>query len=157
VKPPRLAAALLVLAALVPAPLLAQQPAGPRDLPNPQATPGDVTAATREQLCAPGYQANPPPPSAQTQILVFQAYGLDGSQPGRYLLDYLIPPTLGGSSAITNLWPMAQDAEPYNPRVKYRLEQKLLQLVCSGQVTLAAAQQAIARNWVNAYWNYVGE
>ena len=147
----------LLLAALAPGPLLAQQPAGPRDLPNPQATPGDVTGATREQLCVPGYQPNPPPPSVRTQVLVLQAYGMDGAQPGSYMLNYLIPPTLGGSSAITNLWPMATDAEPYNPRVKYRLEQKLLEMVCSGRITLAAAQQAIARNWVDAYWNYVGE
>jgi hypothetical protein len=150
-------ALLLILAALGPGAAHGQQPAGPRDLPNPQATPGDVTGATREQLCAPGYVPSLPPVTAQAQALVFQAYGLNGAAPGTYQLDHLVPLSLGGSNAIANLWPLAVDAQPYNVDVKRRLEQRLLQMVCSGQLTLAAAQRAMASDWVSAYWNYVGE
>jgi hypothetical protein len=154
--PPIIALAAL-LAALGPAAPRAQQPAGPGDLPNPQATPGDVTGATREQLCAPGAAPGLPPIPEQIGELVLQSYGLDGAPPGAYHIDHLVPASLGGSNAITNLWPMAVNAQPYNPDVKRRLERQLVQMVCSGQLALTAAQQAIARNWVTAYWNYVGE
>ncbi|WP_255637963.1 hypothetical protein [Amycolatopsis sp. DSM 110486] len=39
---------------------------------------------------------------------------------------------------------------------KDRLETKLKVLVCSGQVLLATAQQAITTDWVAAYHKYVG-
>jgi len=39
--------------------------------------------------------------------------------------------------------------------VKDRLEGKLQQMVCSGQLDLKTAQQAIAANWIEAYKFYV--
>ena len=44
---------------------------------------------------------------------------------------------------------------PWNAQVKYRLEGKLHELVCSGQLDLKRAQQAIASNWIEAYKFYV--
>ena len=55
-----------------------------------------------------------------------------------------------------NLWVEPPD----NPdattvaNTKDKLENRLNSLVCSGQLTLAAAQQAIAGNWVAAYQRY---
>ena len=40
-------------------------------------------------------------------------------------------------------------------QVKDRLEDKLHELVCSGQLDLKTAQQAIASNWIEAYKKYV--
>jgi hypothetical protein len=44
---------------------------------------------------------------------------------------------------------------PWNAQVKDRLEDKLHELVCSGQLDLKTAQQAIASNWIEAYKKYV--
>ena len=69
---------------------------------------------------------------------------------------HLIPLELGGSpTSPLNLWP-----EPH--RVvggwgsyrKDRLENRLNHLVCSGRLTLRAAQRAIAANWIAADRRY---
>jgi hypothetical protein len=44
---------------------------------------------------------------------------------------------------------------PWNAQVKDRLEGQLHELVCSGQLDLKTAQQAIASNWIEAYKLYV--
>lgn len=64
-----------------------------------------------------------------------------------YEYDHLVPLELGGSSDVRNLWP-----EPYagGSYTKDGVETRLNHVVCSGQVTLEAAQQAIATNWTTA-------
>jgi hypothetical protein len=42
-----------------------------------------------------------------------------------------------------------------NAQVKDRLEGKLHELVCIGQLDLKTAQHAIASNWIEAYKSYV--
>ena len=44
---------------------------------------------------------------------------------------------------------------PWNAQVKDRLEDKLHELVCIGQLDLKTAQKAIASNWIEAYKKYV--
>jgi hypothetical protein len=84
---------------------------------------------------------------------VFKEYGIRHPRPRAYEVDYLIDPELGGSNDIQNLWP-----EPYsstwNARVKDALEDRLHDLVCSGEISLATAQQEIATNWIAAYKKY---
>ena|SRR3984893_13624902 len=75
--------------------------------------------------------------------------------PGDYEIDHLIPLELGGSNLIKNLWPESHRTSPWNAQVKDRLEGKLHELVCSGQLDLKTAQQAIASNWIEAYKTYV--
>jgi hypothetical protein len=58
---------------------------------------------------------------------------------------------LGGSNSIKNLWPASHRTSPWNAHVKDRLEGKLYELVCSGQLDLKTAQEAIASNWIEAY------
>jgi hypothetical protein len=43
----------------------------------------------------------------------------------------------------------------WNAQVKDRLEDKLHELVCSGQLDLTTAQQAIASNWIEACKKYL--
>jgi hypothetical protein len=50
----------------------------------------------------------------------------------------------GGSNSLKNLWPESHRSSPWNTQVKDRLEDKLHELVCSGQLDLKTAQQAIA-------------
>jgi hypothetical protein len=72
------------------------------------------------------------------------------SSPGTtadYEYDHLVPLELGGSSDVRNLWPEPYAAGSYT---KDGVENRLNHVVCSGQVSLAAAQQAIATNWTTA-------
>ena len=70
-----------------------------------------------------------------------------------YEYDHLVSLELGGApNDARNLWP-----EPGgSPNVKDPLENRLHALVCDGTITLAAAQRAIAVDWVAAYHRYIG-
>ena len=84
------------------------------------------------------------------------AYSYTGSfSLGEY--DHLIPFELGGDpNDPANLWLEPNDrtnaTSTYNS--KDTLESKLISLVCSAQLTLAAAQVAIVTNGVVAYPQY---
>ena len=45
----------------------------------------------------------------------------------------------------------------WNAHIKDKLENKLHQDVCAGQVDLKTAQREIATDWLAAYRKYVGE
>ena len=68
----------------------------------------------------------------------------------------LVSLELGGSNSIKNLWPQSYHTRPWNARVKDRLENRLHELECSGQLDLQTAQRAIASKWIEAYKKYVG-
>jgi hypothetical protein len=80
-----------------------------------------------------------------------RAYG-DHRPLHAYEYDHLIPLELGGApNNPRNLWP-----EPgASPNPKDELEYRLRWLVCGHEMTLPAAQQVIARNWVAAYRRYI--
>jgi hypothetical protein len=74
-----------------------------------------------------------------------RSYGLPPDFDGEY--DHLVSRMLGGSSEDPrNRWPQPQ-AKP-NP--KDRIEIALHEGVCKGMVSLAAAQNALATNWLTA-------
>jgi hypothetical protein len=85
---------------------------------------------------------------------VYARYGV-AHVPYAHEVDHLISLEVGGSNAITNLWP-----EPYagrwGARTKDVLENRLHDLVCSGALSLQRAQHQEATNWVAAYKRYVG-
>lgn len=119
-------------------------------LPDPRCTPGgtdpEVTQATiRTTICTRGWTARVRPPAADTDSAKYQvaypAYGIPAGTAGE--LDHLIPLELGGSSDITNLWP---EPGPV-PNAKDAVENDLRADVCAGELSLAAARQAIAANW----------
>ncbi|MGH9028051.1 MAG: HNH endonuclease signature motif containing protein, partial [Acidimicrobiales bacterium] len=80
-----------------------------------------------------------------------------GSASG-YEYDHLVPLELGGSSDVRNLWPELDTGSPsqfdssddYGENAKDGVEDRLNAAVCSGEVTLTAAQNAIAANWTTA-------
>jgi hypothetical protein len=80
------------------------------------------------------------------------AYGDTGS-PHHDEYDHLVSLELGGArNDPRNLWP-----EPGgSPNTKDKLEDHLHAMVCHGEITLAAAQLKIARDWVKAYHQFVG-
>ena len=122
-------------------------------LPDPGCTPGAtdsrVTQATiYSTICVRGYTATVRPPSSVTSRFKYSVsypeYGVPASARGE--LDHLIPLELGGSSAAANLWP---EIGPL-PNPKDSVENALNHAVCSGRLTLRAAQRAIAANWMTA-------
>ncbi|HTX92846.1 MAG TPA: hypothetical protein VMC09_16670 [Anaerolineales bacterium] len=125
-------------------------------LPNPQMTPGDVLDVSITDICTPGYSSKVRnvPDSVKTQV--YLEYGIPSHQPGDYEVDHLVSLELGGSNSIKNLWP-----EPYhgdlNAHVKDKLENKLHDMVCNGEINLESAQHEIATDWVAAYIKYIGQ
>jgi hypothetical protein len=122
-------------------------------LPEPRLTPGAVSTINREQVCS-IVRADNLPVSPSLQRKVFEEYGIPNAEPRAYEVDYLITPALGGSDDIRNLWPQRYSATTWNAHVKDALEERLRELVCSGQLDLATAQHEISSDWIAAYRKY---
>jgi hypothetical protein len=106
------------------------------------------------RICVPGYSASVRNVPQSEATAVYDRYGV-AHVPYAHEVDHLVSLEIGGSNAISNLWP-----EPYagrwGARTKDVLENRLHELVCSGRLALRAAQRIEARNWVAAYRRYVG-
>ena len=137
--------AALVLVLIVALPRCTHRPAASAVRASWTLTPGvlnpDVTQATiRSTICVRGWTATVRPPTSYTSTLKRQQlneYGLRGP-PSAYQEDHLISLELGGHPTDPrNLWP-----EPY-PRASEvdSVENDLNAKVCSGQLSLAEAQQ----------------
>lgn len=133
-------------------------------LPRPDLTPGaDDPRVTQnnihQTICVSGYTATVRPPESVTEPMKKQSildYGLTDQTLGDYEYDHLISLEIGGAPQDTkNLWPEPHSGK-WNSFVKDKLENKLHQLVCDGQLDLATAQQGIAENWIAAYLKYIG-
>ena len=128
--------------------------AGEMALPDARCTPGvtnpEVSQGNMAQtICQRGWTRTIRPPVTYTDALKRQqmaTYSEAGTR-RQYEEDHLIPLELGGApSDPANLWP-----EPgASPNPKDRVENALNQAVCGGQMLLAAAQRAIATDWITA-------
>ena len=125
-------------------------------LPDPRCTPGSIDpdatqADIRSTICKKGWTATVRPPEPQTEQfkyhVAYPAYGTPQSE--RTELDHLVPLELGGSNDATNLWP----EYPPTPNPKDKVEDALNAAVCEGRVSLTAAQDAIAADWLTAEKN----
>jgi hypothetical protein len=121
--------------------------------PNPKLTPGDALNVTADDLCKPGHAEIEGTISVQLKSQVFDRYGIRGDLIG-YNVDRLIPPELGGSNSLKNLWPQPLAGE-WTYHMKNRLERRLRKLVCSGALDVKIAQQEIAADWIGAYKKYL--
>ena len=122
-------------------------------LPDLRCTPGATDprvtqAMIYSTICVSGYTATVRPPESVTERFKYDVswpeYGIPSYDHGE--LDHLIPLELGGSSAAANLWP---EIGPL-PNPKDPVENALNHAVCSGRVSLRAAQRAIAADWLTA-------
>lgn len=122
-------------------------------LPDLRCTPGSIDPAVTQAnlqstICRSGYTRTVRPPESETSRFKFDeaypAYGVPAAT--KTELDHLVSLELGGSNDAANLWP----EEPPTPNPKDTVENRLHAAVCSGQVTLAAAQRAIATDWTTA-------
>jgi hypothetical protein len=124
-------------------------------LPDRRCTPGAVDRRVTQRtlattICRSGYTKTVRPPESVTSVekrRSMAAYG-DSGRTSAYEYDHLISLELGGApNDARNLWP-----EPgASPNPKDKLENLLHRRVCDGRMTLAAAQRAIAGDWVAAY------
>jgi hypothetical protein len=121
--------------------------------PDARFTPGAVVSVTRDQVCSDrvGMSAAVP---ATIKSEVLQLYGVASTQTDAYEVDYLITPGLGGATDVRNLWPEPYDHTLWNAHVKDRLEDRLRELVCHGDLDLATAQRDISTDWIAAYRKY---
>lgn len=142
--------------------LCTRLPGADPTLPVRTCTPGsvrsDITQATIDQtLCDSHWSTSSiRPPKAETDALktaVMRAYGVPASKRASTELDHAVPLELGGSDDVTNFWAQVSDipnARPPYRNTKDNVEGWLHDAVCAHQVTLAAAQWAIAMNWHTA-------
>jgi len=133
-------------------------------LPDPSCTPGavnpQVTQATIvTTICLRGWTSSVRPPASVTgpeKLGSARAYGSTASfVTAEY--DHLIPLELGGDpNDPANLWfqPNNHPNATSTRNAKDSLENTLKGLVCSGSLTLSAAQRDIATNWVAAAGRY---
>jgi len=121
--------------------------------PNSRLTPGNALKVTADDLCKPGHAEIEGNISVQLKSQVFDRYGIRGDLIG-YNVDHLIPPELGGSNSLKNLWPQPLAGE-WTYHMKNRLERRLCKLVCNGALDLKIAQQEIAADWIGAYKKYL--
>jgi hypothetical protein len=163
--PPLVAISALVLTIGIP--VGAKVPTG---LPIASRTPGALNAAVtqatiRSTICTSGYTKTIRPPERYTYDLKVQqlhsGYAVNGDTLTRdYEEDHLISLEIGGNpTSVKNLWPEpwhGAASTPWNASVKDALENRLHSLVCSGQLSLRAAQTAEATNWEAAYKKYMG-
>jgi hypothetical protein len=125
-------------------------------LPDPGCTPGTrYRLVTKARICTPGYAGRVRNVPQSRKDTVYAAYGMSTHFNGHNgEVDHLVSLELGGTNATANLFPEAASPAP-GSHEKDRLENRLHELVCSGQVTLRKAQRAIATDWVKAYRVYV--
>jgi hypothetical protein len=129
--------------------------------PDPALTPGaanpDVTQANiATTICVSGWTATVRPPAAYTTALKIRqivAYGYADRKTADYEEDHLISLEIGGAPRDPrNLWPepytvALPDRTSVGARVKDQVENYLHRQVCSGRMTLVAAQALMAGNW----------
>ena len=110
---------------------------------------------TARDICVRGYAKKVRNVPAAVKRAVYVRYHIGAHRVGDYEVDHLISLELGGSNAIENLWPESYRTQPMNAHTKDALENRLHALVCSGTLSLPAAQHAIATDWVAAYHTYM--
>ena len=123
-------------------------------IPDRRLTPGVAQAMNPSDVCTTKYSDDTRVVPASVRQRVFQEYGLAGAQSKNYELDYLISPQFGGTNDIRNLWPEPASQTGWNLRAKDELEDRLRQLVCQGNISLATAQHELATDWISAYKRY---
>lgn len=154
----RFCAAVIGLAAAFRDPIL--QPNHGNILPPPQ-TPGAIDPAITQAMidttvCRPGYAGRARPALGISAPFKRRLMNLQypGQRMADYELDHLIPISIGGAPFDRrNLWLQPRRGRA-NAADKNKLAYVLWRLVCEHRLPLRTAQQAISRDWTQAYATY---
>ena len=126
-------------------------------LPDPACTPGAADPAVTQEnidstICTSGYTATVRPPASNTEKVKAESLREYGQVPMKTTeYDHLISLELGGTNSVSNLWPEPNKSSATgttNP--KDAVENTLHRAICAHKVTLSAAQEAIAHDWITA-------
>ena len=131
---------------VISATLVANGQSQERLLPNPKLTPGRVARTEKERAGI----------TLQLEQKVFARYRLPWERRIQFKIDRLIPAELGGADTLDNLWPQSVRARPYGSDRKELLTEVLLKKIREGKLTVAQAQEAISRDWIDAFVDHVG-
>lgn len=105
-------------------------------------------------ICKPGWTKTVRPSVGYTNMMKLgqmDALGLGKKNPKDYEEDHKVPLELGGNpSSALNLWP-EHWSKPYGAHEKDKLENAVKKDVCSGKLTLAAAQAIFLGNFWDEY------
>ncbi|HKT79665.1 MAG TPA: hypothetical protein VJP86_05565 [Vicinamibacterales bacterium] len=123
-------------------------------LPAKDYTPGKTLKVTKEEVCSAGFVSPAKPLKDNDAADALAAYGLRPDS-GRELI-HLVPLSLGGTNDKANLWPLPNSRE-FGPAQKKALDEALQKKVCDGSIDLKTAQDALKKNWMDAYKKYVGQ
>jgi hypothetical protein len=138
--------------------VIAAEPAFAFDVrPNPNLTGGSVRIDGHDAGSACGQsKAHRSSTSHARRDEILTEYGLPPGDHPDYEIDHLVPLCLGGSDDPSNLWPEPRRSiEPkWNAEAKDRLERHLCDMVCTGQLDIGTAQEAFAKDWIEAYHKY---
>lgn len=126
-------------------------------LPNPTMTPGGrFPRVTKDQICTVGYTKTVRDVTESKKKAVFNMYHTDRTK-DEYEVDHLISLQLGGNNDLGNLWPQSYTTQPWNARVKDKLENKLNDEICKGRLSMKEAQQRISTDWILTYCDYYAD
>src|SRR5262249_40512899 len=123
-------------------------------LPSSFQTPGKAAKVNEAQVCSTDFAASAKPMAKWQRDEALTRYG---KRPEDFTgeLDLLIPASLGGTTDPDHPRPQPADCE-LNADAKNKLEDTLHQMVCTEKkLTLKQAQDAIRKDWVKAYRQYV--
>ncbi len=126
--------------------------------PDRRCSPGAYYAGlTTAVICSPTFRTSTIRDVPQSEKYAVETeYGMVAALYGHTIeIDHIVPLELGGSNVIANLFPEPGSGGA-NYHVKDLLENKLHDLVCSGSMTLRAAQRGIAVNWEALYTQVLG-
>ena len=121
---------------------------GPAVLNDLKYTPGAVRTTDLKQLCPHAETKEVRNVTAAEKKAACRKYGVTHCSGKRYEIDHLVSLELGGSNALSNLWPKP---EPQAREMKDKVEDWSHAQVCSGKIPLTAAQHWISTNWY-ALW-----
>jgi hypothetical protein len=126
-------------------------------LPNPTMTPGTrFPRVTKQQICTVGYTKTVRDVKESKKKAVFSLYNTDRTK-DEYEVDHLISLQLGGNNDLGNLWPQSYTTQPWNARIKDKLENKLNDEICKGRLSMKEAQQRISTDWILTYCDYYND
>lgn len=130
-------------------------------LPDRHCSPGAYySGLTQTVICSTSFRTGTVRNVPQSEkYSVEREYGLRARHYGRTLeIDHIVSLELGGSNSIANLYPEEASFRNRAPgyHVKDKLENRLHDMVCSGEISLHSAQQQIAANWEKLYRKVYG-
>jgi hypothetical protein len=124
-------------------------------VPDPTLTPGAIRTVDSAEICSHGTRELRHWDRARDDRIMAE-YGLPTGPHPDWEIDHLIPLGIGGADDEANLWPEPRrSVEPtWNAERKDRLEWKLRELICDGQLDVHEAQRIMAEDWTEAYAKY---